>query len=236
MTNTLLVTKEKGASLEGHTGLLARAISAHTSFTAIILGLYFLAHLYVAPGSWAYGAFFAEDHLGEWLQFLVCLYTSYYCLRCALEFREPLLRGGAVLASLGMFFLAGEEISWGQRVFGLQSDYFFFNNYQGETNLHNLLPLESNLLPYYGASFLIGVIINGVGGVLASQRSQPWPWLDTLISAVVMAGLYASLPMEKHIYFYEYTELWIYGSLLLFAIRLKRVVKAEGKGRVRATI
>jgi hypothetical protein len=39
-----------------------------------------------------------------------------------------------------MFFVAaGEEISWGQRIFGWQSsDFFLTHNSQAETNLHNL--------------------------------------------------------------------------------------------------
>lgn len=43
------------------------------------------------------------------------------------------------LASFVFFFGMGEEISWGQRIFSVQSgEYFMQNNYQGETNLHNL--------------------------------------------------------------------------------------------------
>lgn len=38
------------------------------------------------------------------------------------------------------FFVAGEEISWGQRIFGIESSEFFKeNNYQSETTLHNLV-------------------------------------------------------------------------------------------------
>jgi len=38
-----------------------------------------------------------------------------------------------------MFFGAGEEISWGQRIFGIETNEFFAeNNRQFETNLHNL--------------------------------------------------------------------------------------------------
>ncbi len=44
-----------------------------------------------------------------------------------------------VLACLFFVFGAGEEISWGQRIFGIQTgEYFMHYNYQGETNLHNL--------------------------------------------------------------------------------------------------
>ncbi len=37
-------------------------------------------------------------------------------------------------------FVAGEEISWGQRIFNTESSAFFKeNNVQGETNLHNMV-------------------------------------------------------------------------------------------------
>lgn len=42
-------------------------------------------------------------------------------------------------AMLVFIFGAGEEVSWGQRIFGVETgDYFLEKNYQGETNLHNL--------------------------------------------------------------------------------------------------
>ncbi|WP_101067575.1 hypothetical protein [Roseovarius salinarum] len=51
-------------------------------------------------------------------------------------------RGAAALTVLyaALFvFAAGEEISWGQRIFGWGTPEFFAaNNYQKETNLHNL--------------------------------------------------------------------------------------------------
>ncbi|MEQ9261180.1 MAG: hypothetical protein RIG84_18995 [Roseovarius sp.] len=53
------------------------------------------------------------------------------------------LRLAAVLTAiygLVFFFGAGEEISWGQRIFGWESsDFFKQNNKQMETNLHNLV-------------------------------------------------------------------------------------------------
>lgn len=47
---------------------------------------------------------------------------------------------GILLMAVAMFFGAGEEISWGQRIFGVQSSEFFKeHNAQEETNLHNLV-------------------------------------------------------------------------------------------------
>jgi hypothetical protein len=45
----------------------------------------------------------------------------------------------ALLLGMLMLFGAGEELSWGQRIFDVESPTFFEeNNAQGETNLHNL--------------------------------------------------------------------------------------------------
>jgi hypothetical protein len=42
--------------------------------------------------------------------------------------------------ALAFFFAAGEEVSWGQRIFGWESGEFWQqNNYQNETTLHNLV-------------------------------------------------------------------------------------------------
>lgn len=46
----------------------------------------------------------------------------------------------AILTILASIFVAGEEISWGQRIFNVESsDFFQKHNSQGETNLHNLV-------------------------------------------------------------------------------------------------
>jgi uncharacterized protein YqhQ len=48
--------------------------------------------------------------------------------------------------ALLFIFGAGEEISWGQRVFGWETtDFFAEHNYQRETNLHNLMVGEHRL-------------------------------------------------------------------------------------------
>lgn len=45
-----------------------------------------------------------------------------------------------LIYALMFFFVAGEEISWGQRIFNWETTEFFSeNNYQNETNLHNLV-------------------------------------------------------------------------------------------------
>ncbi len=48
-------------------------------------------------------------------------------------------KGFYIFLALMMFFGFGEEISWGQRIFDIETTgYLAENNLQGETNLHNL--------------------------------------------------------------------------------------------------
>lgn len=47
-------------------------------------------------------------------------------------------KAGTFIFALLFFFAAGEEISWGQRIFGWKTGDFFEDNLQNETNLHNL--------------------------------------------------------------------------------------------------
>lgn len=61
---------------------------------------------------------------------------------------------------MGLIFLfgAGEEISWGQRILGIESnDFFLENNAQKETNLHNLVVGETkvNKLIFTQLMFLV---------------------------------------------------------------------------------
>lgn len=47
---------------------------------------------------------------------------------------------GVFIMGLIFLFGAGEEISWGQRIFNIESsEYFIENNAQKETNLHNMV-------------------------------------------------------------------------------------------------
>lgn len=84
-----------------------------------------------------------EDGVVEWLTVLGLILgsgTCFYRLFVLRKVRKPWFLFVVFIMGLGLFFAAGEEISWGQRIFGIQSSEFFLkNNAQGETNLHNLV-------------------------------------------------------------------------------------------------
>jgi hypothetical protein len=60
-----------------------------------------------------------------------------------------------------LFFIAGEEVSWGQRIFGWESfGVFETHNFQKETTLHNFLnPLFPFVYPAIGIIFFVVVLL-----------------------------------------------------------------------------
>lgn len=84
-----------------------------------------------------------EDGIVEWLTVVGLALTSAVCFRRAALLKNSksrLFLFMTILLGLVFFFGAGEEISWGQRIFNTQSsDFFQQHNAQGETNLHNLV-------------------------------------------------------------------------------------------------
>lgn len=77
----------------------------------------------------------SEDHFFEWLT-AICLFGSGVCF--FLSFKKYRNFYFLLLALL-MFFGAGEEISWGQRIFGYATPENVKElNVQGEFTLHNL--------------------------------------------------------------------------------------------------
>ena len=84
-----------------------------------------------------------EDGLIEWLTVVALVITMVICFRRVWLLRQqekPLFLVMTCLFGLAFLFGAGEEISWGQRLLGLESpDFFKQHNAQGETNFHNMM-------------------------------------------------------------------------------------------------
>lgn len=92
---------------------------------------------------WFNEVYAIEDGFIETLTVVALLMVAFLSGRYALKFsarRHWMFTAAMVFLCLFSVFAAGEEISWGQRIFGVESSEFFReNNAQGETNLHNLV-------------------------------------------------------------------------------------------------
>lgn len=87
--------------------------------------------------------FTIEDGFVEWCTVVVLFVTMMVCAKRFWRLRQ--VRSGlfltvTALLTLLCLFGAGEEISWGQRIFGIETpDYLKDRNAQGELGLHNLV-------------------------------------------------------------------------------------------------
>jgi len=103
-----------------------------------------------------------EDGIAEWLTVAGLLLGSFVCF---LRFVKLLHKKSKwflfVTLGLGLFlfFAAGEEISWGQRIFGIKTpEYFQQHNAQQETNLHNLVVGGVRLNKLIFSVILVGLL------------------------------------------------------------------------------
>lgn len=116
--------------------------------------------------------------------------------------------------ALILFWMAMEEISWGQRIFGWEtSDYFLENNMQGETNLHNLnTQLFQNAL-YFGGFLLLIVLPffrDNITKLL--NRAKKLRWISQFLpSAWMIAAFAATIGFTDP---YESGAGWRWGSIL----------------------
>ena len=83
------------------------------------------------------------------------------------------------LATFGLIWISGEEIDWGQRIFGWQTpSWFASHNMQGELNLHNLAGLAWFINKSIYAGVLGSVLLIWICSSRLKRRDlQTYLWL-----------------------------------------------------------
>jgi hypothetical protein len=86
------------------------------------------------------GPLLKEDSIFEWVQFLCYAVASIagFVLFLRMHASDRWNAYGWLLFAAACFFIAGEEISWGERLGGLSLEAIRSINKQDETNIHNL--------------------------------------------------------------------------------------------------
>ena len=110
----------------------------HSIFSSIIVSTVFLFYY----SSSVYNLFVEEDGIIEYSTAVLLLSVSIYFINKLLKKSKVISSKniGIILFSIIFFFGFGEEISWGQRIFNVETPLFFSeNNLQSETNIHNLM-------------------------------------------------------------------------------------------------
>lgn len=91
---------------------------------------------------WFEQVYVVEDGLIENWTVVPLLIAAFYALKRLFSLKDKSIFFKVCLVFIAVFsiFVAGEEISWGQRIFNIESsDFFLENNAQQETNLHNMV-------------------------------------------------------------------------------------------------
>jgi hypothetical protein len=103
----------------------------------ISLLIFFLLARYRNP---IYQLIGMEDGILEWLQFVLFLFSSLLALLISYKLSKSnkVISFIYLILTLGLMFIALEEISWGQRIFNWETTQKFQENIQQETNIHNL--------------------------------------------------------------------------------------------------
>lgn len=113
-----------------------------------------------------------EDGVVEWLQVACLLVAAAFLAGAAYRHKRhgrPWLCALLGLGAFTFFFAAGEEISWGQRILGIQTPEAWAEiNRQQETNLHNLAKTEIETWLKRGVAAL--AILTTLGLVLKWKR------------------------------------------------------------------
>ncbi len=139
---------------------LEQVVVAFVGF-CVLLGAYF-SHV---DEVFFHESYVVEDSFTEWCTVAALFAAFVVCARRLWVLRNVRNMGFlAVTGFLTLFCLfgAGEEISWGQRIFGFDSPEFFIdNNAQQETGLHNLQIVVG------GKKYKLNRIIFGTGLAIA---------------------------------------------------------------------
>jgi hypothetical protein len=194
-----------------------------------------------------------EDSLLETLQFLLILAVSLLSGRLSTRlFRGGWRRLGVLymLLTLGTFFVAGEEISWGQRIFGWRTpEALEAINAQQEISVHNIHGFHQPFIYAVMLGGLYGTVMPFVGLALAAHRRRSMlgyllipplclapaffvPFGYRLCRLVFRPELYVAPGYRVFVIteFNELTELSLYFGLLVYVwLNLRRLRQEPGE-------
>ena len=177
----------------------------------------------------------------EWLQFAVYAATVPIALAIAMRLRRDGDRLGVgvfLLLAVGAFLVAGEEISWGQRIFGVETpENLEALNRQGEIGAHNISSVEYLFIVAFMLAGLYGSLVPWLAlrSPLAKERLGlfvPPLYLTSFFFVVFLhrlarLGIPALESNTTFVKFGEWPELCFATALLQFALLTHRKLRAR---------
>jgi hypothetical protein len=155
----------------------------------------------VAPTTYV-ELFTREDSVVEYGTVLVYLVTAAVGVALARHHRATGASGAAwvaLLVAAVALAVAMEELSWGQRILGIDSPAAFAGNVQGETNLHNFLSRRA----LHGLYVLVGAYGTLAHLLLGRVRFLSRPGMVELLAPPRSLALYF-LPISLLYLYYDY--------------------------------
>ena len=171
-----------------------------------LLPLYYLLFIYGFVYIFPYGKNFigvswfdwlrSEDGPLEWLQFFQYLFSSLLAFSIYLRRKKKKEINSIIWLFIALLSLviAGEEISWGERIFGYSIESITELSIQDETNFHNLPFFHNYVLD--PALQIICIFLGWIGW-------RKWPYLTSLPSRK-----FSLFFLSVSLYFFYYEISW----------------------------
>lgn len=179
-----------------------------------------------------------EDGLIEYLTFaaylvagvLSLLGTRFISQLKLTKNSKHLLTAFCVITALGLFLIAGEEISWGQRIANIEiSESLAAANTQGELNLHNNKMIWSYVYKAYAILNIYGLVswviyhlgarkVSGVSKIILRLATSRWYLVLFFIPNLVYVSLMNRLPSGFDFHWEELTELYPAVGIMLWML------------------
>lgn len=181
----------------------------------------------------------SENGPHELIEFFLLVFGFFVCLHYFFraKTKTKLLNFWFGLATLCCFYVAGEEISWGQHVWDWATpDYWSDVNDQGETNLHNTsswFDQKPRLI------LLIGIIFGGLVAPILKKKNilrlpenldflMPSPKLSVIAFLVfipqILEKTFEAFDVIIFVRFSEVQELYMFYFVLLYLMMLRQKV------------
>ncbi len=165
----------------------------------------------------------SEDHLIEYLQFFAVFASGILAWVTSWKVYPKNKFWGIcfLLFGAGLLFVAGDEISWGQRLFGLTTPESLSQiNAQNEITAHNIKAIS----PYIWWGYMSVGIVGSLGWMLSAKYFHvPWyaaPYFGALL-------VYNSLAQPGRIHgigeWSEVAELAMYMGILIYCVYANRL-------------
>ena len=156
---------------------------------------------------WNFGIYrylFTEDGLFEYLTSAIYFSAAAFAAVIALTFQRKgqfIMAAAYLLLTLSLFFVAGEEISWGQRILDFETPPVILEkNTQQELTIHNLEPIQRILHAIY-------IVIGAYGAFLWLATLPNIPPLRAHITPYVAPRWYLSTYFLPVFFLYTHLEM-----------------------------